>query len=86
MYKLLNGFLPNIMNEIRMVHNELHDHFTKQFHFLNARNGNNQISTHNFNNTCPQMWDSLQKRFNVLIPSEKKTLHQSLFPLSYSRI
>ena len=29
MYKLLNGFLPNIMSEICMVNNELHDHFTR---------------------------------------------------------
>ena len=28
MYKLLNGFLPNIMSEICMVNNALHDHFT----------------------------------------------------------
>ena len=28
MYKLLNGFLPNIMTEICLVNNELHDHFT----------------------------------------------------------
>ena len=29
MYKLLNGFLPNIMSELCMVNNELHDYFTR---------------------------------------------------------
>ena len=37
MYKLLNGFLPNIMSEICLVNNELHDHFTRQSHFLHPR-------------------------------------------------
>ena len=38
MYRLLNGFLPNIMSEICMVNNELHDHFTRQSHFLHTKN------------------------------------------------
>ena len=29
MYEILNGFIPNIMSEICMVNNELHDHFTR---------------------------------------------------------
>ena len=33
-YTLLNGFLLNIMSELCMVNNEVHDHFTRQFHSL----------------------------------------------------
>ena len=44
MYKLLNGFLPNIMSEICMVNNELHDHFTKQSHFLHTIKGSNHVN------------------------------------------
>ena len=32
------------MNEICMVNNELHDHFTRQSHFIPARKGSNQIN------------------------------------------
>ena len=31
MFKLLNGSLPNIMSEICMVNNELHDHFSPYY-------------------------------------------------------
>ena len=48
MYKLLNGFLPNIMSEICMVNNELHDNSTRQSHFLHPSKGNNHVYTQSF--------------------------------------
>ena len=33
MYKLLNGLIPDIMSELCMVNNEVHDHYTRQCHF-----------------------------------------------------
>ena len=33
-----------------MVNNELHDHFTRQSHFLHPRKGSNHVYTQNFNN------------------------------------
>ena len=68
MYKLLNGFLTNIMNEICMVNKELHDNFTRQSHFLHTRKGSNHVSTQNFNSIGPRIWNSLQKKVNVLVP------------------
>ena len=77
MYKLLNGFLPNIMSEICMVNNELHDHFTRQSHFLHTIKGSNHVSTH----IGPRIWNSLQKKVNILVPIAK-----SVFPGAYSRM
>ena len=61
MYKLLNGFLPYIMTEICMVNNELHDHFTRQSHFLHTIKGSNHVSTQSFNHIGPRIWNSLKK-------------------------
>ena len=71
MYKILNGFPPNIMSEICMVNNELHDHFTRQSHFLHTRNGSNHVSTQSIYNIGTRIWNSLQKKVNVLVPIAK---------------
>ena len=71
MYKLLNGFPPNVMSEICMVNNELYHHFTRQSHFLYTRKGSNHVSTQSFNNIGPRIWNSLQTKVNVLVPIAK---------------
>ena len=71
MYKLLNGFLSNIMSEICLVNNELHDHFTRPSHLLHPRKGNNHVYTQSFNHIGPRIWNSLQKKVNVLDPIVK---------------
>ena len=68
MYKSLNGLLPDIMSELCMVNNEVHDHFTRQSHFLHTRKGNNHAYIQSFNNTGPRIWNCLQKKINVLVP------------------
>ena len=62
-----------IISEICMVNNELHDHFTRQSHFLHmgTRKGSNHVSTQSFNNIGPRIWNSLQKKVNVLVPIAK---------------
>ena len=67
MYTLQNGFLPNIMSELCLVNNELHDHFTRQSHFLHPRKGNNHVYTRSFNHIGPRIWNSLQKKVNVVV-------------------
>ena len=71
MYNLLNGFLPNIMSEICLVNNELHDHFTRQSHFLHTIKGNNHVYTQSFNHIGPRIWNSLQKKVNILVSIAK---------------
>ena len=39
MYKLVNGLLQDKMSDLCMVDNEMHDHFTRQSHFLHTRKG-----------------------------------------------
>ena len=88
MYKLLNGFLPNIMSEICMVNNELHDHFTRQSHFLPTIKGSNHVYTQSFNHIGPRIWNSLQKKVNIiLVPIAKfKITSKVFFSRKYSRM
>ena len=79
MYKLLNGFLPNIMSEICMVNNELHDHFTIQSHFLHTIKGSTHVSTQSFNHIGPRIWNSLQKKVNILVPIAKFKITSKVF-------
>ena len=67
----IHDFLPNIMSEICLVNNELHNHFTRQSHFLHPRKGNNHVYTQSFNDIGPRIWNSLQKKVNVLVPIVK---------------
>ena len=78
-YKLLNGFLPIIMSEICLVNNELHDHFTRQSHFLHTRKGNNHVYTPSFKHIGPRIWNSLQKKVNVLVPIVKLKITSTVF-------
>ena len=82
MYKFLNGLLPDIMSELCMVNNEVHDHYTRQSHFLHTRKGNNH-AYHiilSFNNTGTRIWNCLQKNINVLLPIVKFKKHRKSFP------
>ena len=71
MYKLFNGLLHNIMREICLVNNELHNHFTRQSHFLHPRKRNNHVYTQSFNHIGPRIWNSLRMKVNVLVPIAK---------------
>ena len=37
MYMLVNGLLPDIMSDLCIVNNEVHNHFTRQSHFYLLR-------------------------------------------------
>ena len=79
MYKLLNGFLHNKMSEICLANNELPDYFIIQFHFLYTRKGRNHVSTRRFNHIGPPIWNSLQKKVNVLVPIAKLKIMSKVF-------
>ena len=34
MYKLVNGLLPDVMNELYTTNHQIHSHFTRQCNFL----------------------------------------------------
>ena len=80
MYKLVNGLLPDIMSDLCIVNNEVHTHFTRQSHFLHTRKGRNHVSIQCFNNTGSQIWNSLQKKVNILVPIANFFLISTFFP------
>ena len=81
MYKFMNGLLPDIMSELCMVNNEVHDHFTGQSHFLHTRKGINHVYIQSFKNAGQRIWKCLQKKFNVLVPISKlKNPSKVFFP------
>ena len=69
MYKLVNGLLPDIMSDLCIVNNEVHNHFTRQSHFLHTRKGRNHVSIQCFNNTGPR----------ILVPIDKFKTTSKLF-------
>ena len=79
MYKLVNGLLPDIMSDLCIVNNEEHNHFTRQSHFLHTRKGRNNVSIQCFNNTGLRIWNSLQKKVNILVPIAKFKTTSKLF-------
>ena len=85
MYTFLNGLLPDIMSELYMVNNEVHDHLTRQSHFLHTIKGNNHDYILSFNNTGPRIRNCLQKKINVIVPIAKlKKNIESFFPGAYT--
>ena len=73
MYKRVNGLLTDIMSDLCIVNNEVHNHFTIQYHFLHTSKEGNYVSIQCFNNTGPQIqiWNSLQKKVKILVPIAK---------------
>ena len=90
MYKLVNGLLPEIMIDLCMINNEVHDHFTRQSHFIHTRKGINHVSIQYFNNTGPQISNSLQNKFNIIFPIAKLKItskffsHEHILEFNYS--
>ena len=82
MYKLVNGLLSDIMSDLCIVKNEVHNHFTRKYHFLHTRKGRNHVSIQCFNNTGPRIWNSLQKKVNILVPIAKFKTTSKLFSRS----
>ena len=79
MYKLVNGLLPDIVSDLCIVNNKVHNQFTRQSHFLHTRKGRNHVSIQCFNNTVPRIWNSQQKKVNILVPIAKFKTTSKLF-------
>ena len=50
MYKLVNGLLPEVMNELYTTNDQIHDHFTRQYHFFHINKGRSNVYTGSFGN------------------------------------
>ena len=75
MYKIVNGFLPEIMSESYTGNNEVYDHFTRQSHVLHTRKENNHVSIQSFSNTVPRIWNSIYRHGKIYVIDEQKVQH-----------
>ena len=51
MYTLVNGLLPEVMNELYTTHDQIHNHFTWQYNYVHiykrrSYNNNNNLYSH----------------------------------------
>ena len=66
MYKLVNGLLPEVMNELYTTNDQIHDHFTRQYIFFHIINkGRYNVYTTSFGNISPRIWNALQTNIYV---------------------
>ena len=43
MYKLVNGLLPDVMNELYTTNDQIHNHFTRQCNFFHINKGHSNF-------------------------------------------
>ena len=55
MYKLVNGLLPEVMSELYTTNDQIHDHFTRQYHFFHINKGRSNVDTRSFGNVSPRI-------------------------------
>ena len=65
MYKLVNGLLPEVMNELYTTNDQIHDHFTRQYHFFHINKGRSNVYTRSFGNMSPRIWNAVQTKIDV---------------------
>ena len=53
MYKLVNGLLPEVMNELYTTNDQIHDHFTRQYNYFHINKGSSNVYTRSFGNISP---------------------------------
>ena len=65
MYKLVNGLFPEVMNELYTTNDQIHDHFTRQYHFFHINKGRSNVYTRSFGNISPRIWNAVQTKIDV---------------------
>ena len=53
MYTLVNGLLPEVMNELYTTNDQIHDYFIRQYHFFHINKGRSNVYTRSFGNISP---------------------------------
>ena len=64
-YKLVNGLLPEVMNELYTINDQIHDHFTRQYDFPHINKGHSNVYTRSFGNISQRIWNALQTKIAV---------------------
>ena len=62
MYKLVNGLLPDVMNELYTTYDQIHNHFTRQCNFFHINKEHSNVYARSFRNISPRIWNALQKK------------------------
>ena len=65
MYKLVNCLVPEVMNELYTTNDQIHDHFTRKYHFFHINKGRSNVYTRSFGNISPRIWNALQSQIDV---------------------
>ena len=80
MYKLVNGLLPEVMNELYTTNDQIYDHFTRQYHYFHINKGSSNVYTTSFGNISPRIWNALQTKIDVYVSIAKfKSLSKLYF-------
>ena len=80
MYKLVNGLLPEVMNELYTTNDQINDHFTRQYHYFHINKGSSNVYTTSFGNISPRIWNASQTKIDVNVSIVKfKSLSKLYF-------
>ena len=61
MYKLVNGILPDVINELYTTNDQIHNHFTGQCNVCHINKRHSNVYARSFRNISPRIWYALQK-------------------------
>ena len=79
MYKHVNGLLPDVMSELYVNNNEIHDHFTRQSHLFHTTRGHTNVYARSFGSISPRLWNALQNRINVNVSISKFEINSKVY-------
>ena len=65
MYKLVNGLLPEVINELYTTNDLIHNPFTRQYHVFHINKGRSNVYTRRFGNISPRIWNDVQTTIDV---------------------
>ena len=85
MYKLVNGILPEVMNELYTTNDQIHDHFTRQYNFIHINKGHSNVYTRSFGKISPRIWNALQTKIDVNVYIVKFKSRSKLYFMEHSR-
>ena len=65
MYTLVNGLLPEVMKELYITTDQIHDHFTRQYTFFHFNKGRSNVYPRSVGNISPRIWNALQTKIDI---------------------
>ena len=83
-YKLVNGLLPEVMNELFTTNDQIHDDFTRQYHYFHINKGSSNVYTRSFGNISPRIWNALQSKIDVNVSIVKLKSFSKLYFMEHN--